>query len=359
MMSNPTGRSIIKYFLAVLLFYSGVLAAYRFFKTRILGRPDLSILMYHRVLDNPWASAVLTQPGMAVSTEVFDRQMAYLSKSRQVIRLTALAEAGRSLPRGAVAVTFDDGWRDNFTNAYPVLQKHEIPATIFLTADFVGTPKSFWFLSVSRLLREGNFTGADLSDIVRKATGIQSGSDTRPAADHTGVTGSVDADPFIESLKDLDPETLERVIAAMRERSPAAADAGDDDKPMLSWEEVIEMQSGGVEFGSHGCSHRILTRLPGAQAQDEITGSRIIIEERLGRKTDCFSYPNGDYNAQVKAAVEQAGYLCAVTTRGDRLAAKSTDRFSLRRIAVHEGISVGPRGRFSKAMFVWHLARNL
>jgi peptidoglycan/xylan/chitin deacetylase (PgdA/CDA1 family) len=126
----------------------------------------------------------------------------------------------------------------------------------------------------------------------------------------------------------------------------------------LTWDEVNEMSQNKVSFGSHGCSHRIMTTLSTDEIKRELRDSKFAIQAKLGIKIDHFSYPNGDFTGAIKDLVKEAGYTSAATTKGKNEDSANPDLFALKRIGVHEGISVGLRGKYSRAMFSFHLMRN-
>jgi peptidoglycan/xylan/chitin deacetylase (PgdA/CDA1 family) len=360
-MKMSRARKIAKYLMALLLYYSGVLTVCDRLRVRLSRHPDFVILMYHRVLDDPESNSILTQPGMSVAANTFDRQLAWLKKRFRVVSLKQLSESLETKQRLAnrhVVITFDDGWRDNYTNAFCLLRKHHLPAIVFLTAEYVGTNRAFWFLMVKWLLLRGNVAPDTLVEIISDGAGADPSAATvifqlRQLTDQAAM----DPDRVIEILKMLEGAALDKVVQAMLDKSNLSQNFWEKEKPMLSWEEVREMNMGGIEFGSHGCSHRILTLLPEGEIRNELEHSRAVIEEKLGRSVYSFSYPNGNYDEEVKMQVQRAGYTCAVTTSDKKQARNPVDRFALRRVAVHEGVTVGPTGRFSKAMLAWHMAR--
>lgn len=346
-----------------MLYYSGLLWLYRVYLVDLRGRSGSLILMYHRVLDDINAAEVHTQPGMAVSTQVFDRQMSHLKKAFSVCQLVDLAshvENHGKLPASVAVVTFDDGWRDNYTNAFPVLCRHDLPATVFVTTDYAGTNRPFWFLMLKWLLTESDLDGERLGHIISEACRVKS-STAGPSERLLSLikNPAANSDGILEELKSLKPDILDAIIDEIRRESNLTMEYWEEAKPIMAWDEVREMAGGGIEIGSHGCSHRILTHLPDEEVRQELMNSKTKLDQVLGRPVTSFSYPNGDYDKYVMATVAQAGYGCAVTTGGKPEAMDKPDRFALRRLAIHQGISVGPSGKFSRAMFALHLTRHL
>jgi len=316
---------------------------------------DLVILMYHRVIEDPDSPQEYTQPGIAVSNRSFDLQMAFLAKKYHVLRLDQLIKLlqnGRRLPRRCAVITFDDGWRDNFLNAYPILQRHNLPATIFLSTDFIGTGRKFWFLQVGFLLADGKLSAKDLVEILEKVQ-CDSSKTIPSGSDKSRDIGLIAVDPnlFMEYLKQFSRSTIKKIIADMICRSGLSHTEWPDREWTLTWEDIKQMSPEIVEFGSHGCSHNILTIMEADEICRELMESKKLIEEKIQKPVRSFAYPNGDYNDQIKELVQKAGYDCAVTVIGCNAAETPDDRYALRRINVNEGSTLGPAGRFSRSMF--------
>ena len=144
-------RANLKNTIANILFSSGLLRLIH----RLFYKQCAIILMYHRVLPSLLAESNFVQPGMYVTIEIFYRHAALLKERFEVISLVELLArlyAGKSVA-GCCAITFDDGWRDNFIHAFDVLQKFQLPSTVFLASAFIGTDKCFWPELLSFYLR--------------------------------------------------------------------------------------------------------------------------------------------------------------------------------------------------------------
>ncbi len=202
----------------------------------------LPVLMYHSV-------TARSSNALEVSAGTFERQMRLLREKRY--RVVSFEEAAgmiaaREKPGRTVAVTFDDGYENNYTYAFPILSKYRIPATVFLIYSKVGTPG------------------------------------------------------------------------------------------YLSWDEIMEMQASGlVTFGSHTLSHRPLTEMDDAGRVREIVESKKLLEEKLGRSVQSFSYPVGNYDATTRREVSEAGYTAAAATNPGKKA-PDDDRFLIKRLRISE-----------------------
>jgi peptidoglycan/xylan/chitin deacetylase (PgdA/CDA1 family) len=353
-------KRIIKITLAAVVYYSGLLRLATAVRRVASGRPDLLILMYHRVIDGSDPLSAYTQSGLTVSPEVFDRQMAFLKCEYHPMPLSHVVERLRSeepLPPRAIVVTFDDGWRDNYLHAYPILKKHSIPATIFLSTDFIESGKMPWFLKVGIILRADGFSCERISDVLEKVKSEHPDSPSARLLDRKvayAMDGSTDR--AMERLKSLEPEITDHLINEMANACGVSLEQWSERKWMIDWNEAALMNQDIIDFGSHGCSHRILTQLTSSEAAHELSESARLIQEKLGAPANLLAYPNGDYNDEIRRLAVEAGYHAAVATRssGER---SRFDLFGLSRVGVHESMSVGLSGRFSKALFAFGIHR--
>jgi len=258
------------------------------------------VLSYHRVNrdDDPFFPAL--------PTAVFERQMAFVASAYVVLPVEELADRMRqgTLPRNALAITFDDGYRDNLTHAAPILARHGLPATVFVVTGAIGTAEPLWFDRLALAFKGSRATAwsAPWGQVVRLES-----ADQRLAALRQTLT------------------RFKRMANAERRRrvEGVLADLGvGDERPlknlMLSWDDAQALMGLGVTIGAHTVSHPILSQLGAEEARAEIAGSWSAIRSSCGRAPRAFAYPNGgrdDYNDGVISMVRDAGFTCAVTTR--------------------------------------------
>lgn len=290
------------------------------------------VLMYHRILSSISEQPYFVQPGMFVSTESFERQVAFLKERFKVVFLEDLVERvmnGEEIG-GHCAITFDDGWGDNYTYAYPVLKKYLVPATIFLATGFVGTDRMFWPEELCCYLARADLGKAFNEDAPPVVVRF---SEELGRLARGGKDGFFDR--AIELLKGFSPDDREGFLGYFRDSSSP------DPIPrqMLSWDEAREMSlSGLVRFGSHTVNHEILDQVPLEKARDEITLSREEIEHRLGGTVRTFAYPNGNYSESIRDFLAENGFNAAVTTRKGFLT-REMPLMEIPRIAIHEDVS--------------------
>jgi peptidoglycan/xylan/chitin deacetylase (PgdA/CDA1 family) len=232
--------------------------------------------------------------------------------------LVEAADAGR-LPRNAVAITFDDGYRDNLTSAAPILARHGLPATIFLATGLIGTSVVSWFDELALAFKHG-----------------RAPSLTAPWGEPLSLA------TVTERLRSL-ARVLTRLKAYTDEQRRVAVDGllerldGVDRRPlrdlMLTWDGVRALRAAGFSVGGHTVTHPILAQLDPERAREEIVGCRRMIEDACGAPPAAFAYPNGsaaDYTPAVVRIVRDAGFACAVTTRAG-MNTRLTPRYELHR----------------------------
>ncbi|MBX3237307.1 MAG: polysaccharide deacetylase family protein [Nitrospiraceae bacterium] len=304
-------------------------------------RGKVIILMYHRVLSTENLCEESIQAGMYVRDVVFRRQMEFVRSHFTVVPLGELVRLWQcsQLDTKATycAVTFDDGWQDNYLHAYPVLKELGVPATVFLPTDFVGTARWFWPDLLARVI------GA-VSD---KSNSGEAESQMRAVLDEyfggqpitlpDGPIGkSGFADQLIEHCKTIPPERTQQLIESLACSFDVPLPTN---RVIVNWEEVREMSQFGLTFGSHSCSHRIMTSLPNDQVVQELSHSRRVLLESGASYTPIFCYPNGNSNETVQRLARECGYEAAVGVGpgigGDRPA----NWFNIPRVGIHDDIS--------------------
>jgi peptidoglycan/xylan/chitin deacetylase (PgdA/CDA1 family) len=289
---------------------------------RRLDGSRAALLMYHRVLPRDRAQRLAVEPGMFVTPQTFRNHLDWLEASFRVLPLgevvTRLADR-RPLPPGACAITFDDGWRDNFEHAFPELERRAMPATIFLVTERVGTRGAFWPDEVCRLL-------ASLA-----------ASDRRKAADRIAAATRGDpAQAVLAALKMRPEAEREQALNALHEEYGLRSSSG---RELLEWAEVEQMAASGViDFECHGASHAILTGLTPEAMRDELERAARQLRERGHGCGRLLAYPSGAYDDEVTRTARSVGFRAAFTTlRG--LASASVDALTLPRIGLHDDIS--------------------
>jgi peptidoglycan/xylan/chitin deacetylase (PgdA/CDA1 family) len=300
-------------------------------------RRELVVLMYHRILPRDDARFALEQPGMVVTPETFASHLEWIKRHFEPVKLGdwLTGRGAGSGRRPALAITFDDGWRDNHEFAWPLLRAAGVPATLFAVTDFIGTCRDFWPGRLQRLLEQprdaerAEASAPESLDWLCQASGESALLGSAWSAD--GV------DRLIDHLKAFPDGEIEVRVAALEQalglppELPAPV--------LLDWSQVNEMVADGtLEVGSHTCHHRrLIPALDSAEMEAEIVDSKARIRERVGMEPAVFCYPNGDRTPAAEALVrEHYRGACLVQKGWNR---PDSNPYALRRVAVHEDVS--------------------
>lgn len=289
--------------------------------------PALTILAYHRVIPTDALDSYPLDPELISATPTqFEWQMRYLREHLNPVSLTkviAHLDAGNPLPQSAVAVTFDDGFADTYRYAFPILKRYRIPATIFVSTGYVDSQEPFWFELAAYLVYR----------VSPGALQVHDGRTFPNGESHNERTASLRQLQGI--LKDL--PNFERVALIDRwTRAFSARIAHDTTFHSLpiSWQQIHDMASCGIEFGSHTVTHPNLTRLPDQELFQELSESKRSLETHLQRPIESLAYPIGTLSAfdqRVTSATERTGFKLGVTYLSGANLMKQFSRFELHR----------------------------
>lgn len=234
------------------------------------------------------------------TAEVFEAQVRYLKKHFQLTSLGEFVARLKSDPGSLdrrIALTFDDGLRNNLTVAQPILQRHRAPATFFVCPGLIDAGRWLWNIEARCRLRS-----------------LPPGR-LREVADRLGHPGA-SPDQIVEWMKTLPPPSRRHVEEVVRIESPAfhpgAAQRVEND--LMNWDEIAQLDPEWITIGGHSTNHPILGQCEPGELEEEIGGCRRRLEERIQRPVELFCYPNGDFNEAVVRHAERA-YAAAVTTR--------------------------------------------
>ena len=232
-----------------------------------------------------------------------ERQLRYLARRFDVVRLEEIAGARP----GAVALTFDDGLRSNVEVAYPILRKLRLPATFFVCPALIDARRWLWNHEVRARLR---------------SLGAAAG-----AIEH-----------LVEQMKRLDIASRRTVERRIEDETPDFRPSPEEREAheLASWDELRRLDPAVVTIGSHTLTHPILTSLTPEEAEEEICGSRDLLEKRLARRAELFCYPNGDVDGTALGLARRA-YRLAVTVAPDAVRSGS-DPLLLPRVAAPRGL---------------------
>ena len=280
------------------LYYSGL----EWLFARIIRVRAVAILMYHGVCDR---AAIPPSINFHVDSRVFERQMRALKrryKINTVGDVVAALRSGKPLQK-AIALTFDDGYRNNSQNVAPVLKRLGFPFTVFVTTRYVGTGQ---WIPLNQIYWSWSLGNLGLEEMRELRKQIRS----RRAAEI--------------------PDLLNSVGVSL---SPASQKA-EESFAMLNWDEIRDMGRAGVEFGSHTHSHCNMGVEDESHQEKELLVSKELLERNLHRSITSFAYPYGKSENMSDTSyrnVINAGFECAVSAEYG-LVTERSDRFCLPRL---------------------------
>lgn len=287
-------------------------------------RGGLLVLNYHRIGD---AQACPYDRGVFSATvDEFRQQMRYLRQRYCILPLEyALESIASGVRELGVLITFDDGYRDNFTNAFPVLRDEALPATFFLATGFIGSSRLPWWDAIAYLVRQTPKQTVTLSypeshtftlDLNREQAILEVLRVFKSPANH-------DSDRFLIELAN-----------ACGMKLPLEA----PERLFVTWDEVRNMRVNGMSFGSHTHTHRLLSTLSYEDQLAELRTSRQLIEQELGTALETVAFPVGSrtaFDRNTARAMQAAGYSTGFSFFGGiNRAVKRTQPFTLLREGV-------------------------
>jgi len=283
---------------------------------RAMNRRRILVLTYHRFSDAPQAGRT--------SAATLAAQLDYLASHYTVLPLSMIEShlrGGRPLPPATAAITIDDGYSDFYDIAWPALRRRKMAATVFVVTDFVDGKRWIWTDKLPFLLSRTSAGDLAVDVAGQSVSGALTGESRRQLASR--INGILKSQP--DGVKD---QMIDEIAAQCLVSLPAQPPG---DSGSCTWEQLREMESAGVEIGSHTVTHPVLTRVSADRLRRELEQSRGRLEEMLARPVTLFCYPNGAYDRTVRDAVARAGYGLAVTS-DDGLNDASIDPLAIRRI---------------------------
>ncbi len=261
----------------------------------------LSVLIFHRVLSQPDAIFPY-EPDVGR----FDEVVGWISQWFNLLPLDQAVtqlQCG-TLPARAAAMTFDDGYADNVTNALPILRRHGASATFFISTDFLDGG-CMWNDAVIEAVRHCHRRELDLREL---ALGLGVFWLDTVAQKRDAI------DQLLGRIKYLAPDTRRQTVDQLVDM----AQGGLPDALMMRSEQVLQLRNAGMHIGAHTCTHPILQTASDGQCLREIVGSKAVLESLLGEPVCFFAYPNGkpgiDYSSRHVAMVKEAGFVAAFST---------------------------------------------
>lgn len=300
------------------------------------SRGRLTILFYHRVwqVHDP-----MYEERDCLPAEKFDSHLSSMLEHFNVLPLPEALEKLRSgsLPTRAAAITFDDGYADNINLAYPILAKHNLHATFFITTGFLNDGL-MWNDTIIETIRLCDSNTLNLTSLELGCFSLNSWSEKRIAA--AAIIGKLKYHPLHERLSICD-----QIVKITNVTLPTNL--------MMTNKQVRELHNTGMEIGAHTINHPILSRLSDNEAEEEITKGKSALENIVAAPVNLFAYPNGrsnkDYNTRDINIVKRAGFHAAFSTEAG-VAHKTSDLYQIPRFSPWDS---------DERKFIFRLSQNL
>jgi len=330
---------------ALALHYSGIREMLSAVQRRAVGGRRVLILSYHRVVSDFAEEAKRSLYTLNIGQSTFRRHLEVLQESHDVVALDdalSVLQGTSKAARDVAVVTFDDGYRDVYTHAFPVMRDLRVPGVVYVPSGFVGTDRRLGHDRLFAALRR-----MDQRKIAPISVGVGSPAE-RWLID--AFDGSAPPEVALERLIARHPTPgLLRLADALEDRLGLRASKPQQGELPMSWEMLREMDAHGVVVGAHTAEHTVLTNQRLDDARREIAQCKAALEKGLKRPVKHFAYCNGYYSAGVAQALKADGFASAVTTE-DLPNTPGIDPFALKRKVLWEASSAGILGLYSKPL---------
>lgn len=265
------------------------------------------VVGYHRVVDDFDAHARGCMPSLLITTKTLEKQIDWIGRRFDFADpdgMDAWLNGARPGSKPVAVITFDDGYRDVYENAFPLLRRKGIPAVFFMVTDLIGTTglqiHDELYVLMTRALPTWKEPRADMQKLLAEAkvnslslAGVASALDDAAAATRA-------------LLAVLTQAQILRIMQVLRLKVGPPRD--NDEFTTMDWDMLAEMQRCGMKIGSHTRSHALLTNESAEKIRNELRGSRRALENRLGPGIRHFAYPDGRFDALVVNTMVDAGY---------------------------------------------------
>jgi peptidoglycan/xylan/chitin deacetylase (PgdA/CDA1 family) len=292
-------------------------------------RNCLVVLNYHRI-GSP--NQTLGDPNLYSATPSdFEEQVRWLKKNYQIVSLDdaiAFIEGRASFRKTGILLTFDDGYKDNYDYAFPILHRQKVQGTFFICTSYIGSTRLPWWDRIAYMLKSSKNSKLVLS--YPAPLRFDLGGNTLQVLNHLLS--------IYKSEHNLDKDRF------LREIAQATGTWNDrlEERIFIDWPELKEMSENGMAIGSHTHSHPLLSHLSRERQLEEVTVSKRILEQELGIDIQSLAYPVGSpnsFDANTEAVLRMAGYRIAFSFHGGKNIAGDTSPYNVRRH--HIGVGDG------------------
>jgi len=320
------GRTLVKGMAAGIFSSVAFLRTYRPIIRRV-RRPHAAVIVnFHNFHDS---NGGFFQKGPTVHThvQILDRILGLLKKRFELLSLDDLVhhlESKTPLNEDSVVITMDDGYESNLNLGLPILQKHAVPATLFIATGYMGTNELLPMDRIDYLLQKTKEDTLNWAPIGKESIPLNTHENRRLANIALG-----------EVLKTMSTVRLNSAFKELADH--LNVDLGMATSDMLSWDQVKQIVAGGVAIGSHAVSHTCMTCMKPEDAVAELNDSGRMIEQKIGSPPRHFAFPNGmaeDFNDHLRDEARLAGYRSVASVESGVNIPGITDPYRLQRVGL-------------------------
>jgi peptidoglycan/xylan/chitin deacetylase (PgdA/CDA1 family) len=237
----------------------------------------------------------------------FKKELPYFKKVFEILSIDELVrniKSGTGFHKPSLAITFDDGYLDNYTLAYPILKKYGVPATIYITTSLIGTAERTWPDEIENALMTTKRDHIRIPALFGVHDHIKIKTREEKEQANMRIT-----DILKEQTDNQRELLIKEIMQTLKVNSKSAENQ--NARMMLNWDEIKEMIDGGITMGGHSHTHPILAQMPVDKAKEEIYYSKKIMEENFGIAVKHFAFPNGrkeDFSDELVEYCREIGY---------------------------------------------------
>lgn len=294
---------------------------------RLARRPLLLVLNYHRI-GNP-AGNDFDDGVFSAAPDLFRAQVAFLSRHFRILSMAELMDYegnGFDFDEPCAMITFDDGYRDNYELACPILCEMGVPATFFVPTGYVSEPRLSWWDRIAYVVKQTR-----QSKLVLQQPG--------PLTIDFSKLSRGDAVKILLRLFKAKQMDTEKFFAHLEDRAAVSVNTAALAKELfMTWDHVASMSKAGMDIGSHTHNHEILAHHNSEEQHRQMIVSRDMLQDKLGREIVALSYPVGKkdlhFTAETKRMAEEVGYRVAFSFYGGVNRPKSVDAYDIHRVGV-------------------------
>jgi peptidoglycan/xylan/chitin deacetylase (PgdA/CDA1 family) len=297
------------------------------------------ILAFHRINTREYIAKTKLMPGMYISNEAFSAQISWLKNYFEIVNIEKIIRGIRYREKWRepiCAITFDDGWFDNYEYAFPVLRENKVPWTIFITGKDIGCSELNCFDMCFEIAVNLQELPADITRL-EKIDKLFLLKEFDPVGKGRRIINEIrklpgrEFDIVYSRLKEFFLENVNNFDINMKYRK-------------MTWENMKEMQEYGSTFGYHSRSHYMLMQLEKDKLEEELIIPKEIARNHGVSIENIFCYPDGGFNDDIIRLLKELGYegAASLITGYNNV---ETDPYKLKRFNIHEG-SGGSLGNF-------------